>query len=435
MSLARSLDAGASSLIAHQKQFDVISNNIANTSTYGYKSSRANFSDEFSQTITSGKSPDSVAGSGVGGVDPLQYGTGVQVASVTQDMSQGLVESSTRPLDIALQGDGYFIYNENGKQEFSRAGTISKDKDGSLIDSGTGAFLQGYNVKADTSGVAIKDSSLNNILNTKVENIVIPSDTLSAPQQTDEVYVTGNINSGENRTTSIDIFDSLGGSHSLEATYTASTTTPGQYDTSFKIDGKSVTLATAQPVTFNNGLITNGLTMNIDAAALNTALGSTSSLFTKAVQVVNANSNSLANGLTNYSGTTTATASDKNGWALGTLGELSVDTEGKIWGAFSNGRSEVLGQVLVAKFANPAALSKQGNNMFVVSPDSGNANIGTAVQNFPSTKIKGSSLESSNVELTEQFTDIIKTQRAFEAAARTITVTDQMLSEVNQLKR
>ncbi|GAB5466592.1 MAG: hypothetical protein Kapaf2KO_20280 [Candidatus Kapaibacteriales bacterium] len=112
-----------------------------------------------------------------------------------------------------------------------------------------------------------------------------------------------------------------------------------------------------------------------------------------------------------------------------------MDNTGKIWGAFDNDRTEVLGQVVMAKFTNPEGLKNNGNNYFVPSGNSGQANIGTAGETFQSTTMTGNSLELSNVDMTTQFTDLIATQRAFEAASRTVTVSDQILQEMNNLKR
>ncbi|MFM7775246.1 MAG: flagellar hook-basal body complex protein [Candidatus Kapaibacterium sp.] len=104
-------------------------------------------------------------------------------------------------------------------------------------------------------------------------------------------------------------------------------------------------------------------------------------------------------------------------------------------GSFSNSQSEILGQIAIARFTNSSGLQKQGDNLFAVSPNSGLPNIGTAAEIFTSVKLIGGALEDSNVDLTEQFTDLISTQRGFEAAARTITISDQFLQEINQLKR
>lgn len=438
MSLTRSLSNGASSLQAHQRRFDVISNNIANANTVGYKSSRTTFADQLSQTYSYGKSPDHSAGRGVGGVNPLQYGLGVKVGSVTLDMGQGTLELTNRPLDLAIQGDGMFVYNMKGTQLFSRAGAISRDKEGYFVDSASGAFLQGYNVIKDANGRIQKDSEGKNVLGRKVENLLISPNVLSDPRQTENVSVIGNLNStsasGTQRTTSITIYDNQGATHNLELTFTK-TANPNEYILSATLDGANLTLPN-NTILFNaDGTLNSPTSIVVSGTALNTAINSTNFSTAKSLRIKLADPNSLTNGLTQYAMPSSATASEQDGYQVGSLIELNVDYEGKIWGSFTNGQSEVLGQVVIAKFANQAALTKQGNNFFVVSPNSGSANIGTAGELFPSSKISSKTLEQSNVEMTQQFTDIISTQRAFEASARVITITDQMLAEINLLRR
>jgi flagellar hook protein FlgE len=438
MALTRSLTNGASSLQAHQSRFDVISNNISNVNTTGYKSTRANFAEQFNQIYTYGKSPDSQGGIGVGGVNPVQYGLGVKVGSVTIDTTQGNIDSTDRALDLALQGDGFFVYSQNGNQIYSRAGEIQQDETGAFVDSSTGAYLQGYNLEIDANGRIVKDSTGANILSRTVSNLSVSSNIISDPHQTENVTITGNLNSdaetGAQKSTSINIFDNQGAAHSLEITFTKSATA-NTYSASFSLDGTAISTANTT-ITFNDdGTLSTPLSIQITGANLNNAIGTNVFDTTKNLSIKLADSSSLTTGLTQYSMDSTATATEQDGYQAGSLIDLSVDTNGKIWGAFSNGESEVLGQVVIAKFANPAALTKVGNNFYDVSPNSGSPNIGTAGEIFPSTSIQSNSLEASNVDLTEEFVNIINTQRAFEAASRTITVTDQMLSEVNNLKR
>lgn len=436
MGLTRSLTAGSSSLRAHQQRLDVISNNIANSNTIGYKSGRATFSEQFNQIYSLGKSPDLVGTKGVGGMNPLQYGLGVKLGSVTLDMSQGILEMTNRPLDMALQGDGFFVYGLNGRQHFSRAGAVTRDKDGYLVDSSTGALLQGYNVELDASGRIFKNSDGSNRLNGMVDNMRIAPSLKSPPNQTQNVRLIGNLDSeteeGEIRATSINIFDNLGTPRSLALTFTK-TTTPNEYTVAVQIDGIDVN-ASASTVQFNDdGTLNTPLDLTITSADLNTALGS--NVFANDVAVALAEADNLLGGLTQFAGSSNATATEQDGYQSGDLTGLSVDNVGKIWGSFTNGQSEVLGQVVIAKFTNQAGLKKEGNNFFSVSPNSGLANIGTAGDIFPSTTIAGAALEESNVEITREFTDMISTQRAYEAAARTVTVSDQLLAEANQLKR
>lgn len=440
MALTRSLSNGASSLRAHQQRFDVISNNIANANTIGYKSARATFTEQFNQVLNFGKTPNQVEGKGSGGINPLQFGLGVKMGSVSLDMSQGVIETTGRALDMALQGDGFFVLNMNGRELYSRAGAFTQDRGGFLVDSATGAFVQGYVPERDSTGKFVKDVNGNNILNRQVQTIQIPSNTVSPPQQTQTVSVMGNLNSqaavGDERKTSINIYNTNGGVHSLGLTFTK-TANANEYSIAANIDGNNVTIG-ATNITFNSdGTVNQPLNISITAANLNTALGA--QLFDQTtprdITLNLANPDNLLSGLTQFAMPNSATTSGQDGYQSGSLIGLTVDTEGKIWGAFTNGQSEILGQTVIAKFTNQAALIKEGDNLLATSVNSGLANIGTAGEIFPSTKVNGGALEQSNVEMTQQFTDIISTQRAFDAAARTITVSDQMLAETNMLKR
>ncbi len=440
MGLSRSLSVGASSLRAHQQRFDVISNNLANTNTVAYKSNTANFQEQFNQIYSHGKSPDASGTSGSGGLNPLQFGLGVQLGSIQQDMTQGVIESTSRPLDMALQGSGFFVYNSNGRELYSRAGAISQDKDGNFVDSATGSYLQGYNVDTDANGTVVKDSDGVNQLSSKVSNLKISKNVVSPPRQSQNATLQGNLNSlmatGDSKKTSINIYDNSGGVRSLEFTFTK-TANANEYSLSAAIDGKTVNTSSST-VTFNaDGTLNTPLSLTLTAADMNSALGTNSFDATtpKDLTVKLADASSLLSGLTQFSMPNSASFLDQDGYTAGELQDLSVAQDGSIYGSFSNGQSELLGRVVVAKFTNEEGLVREGGNFYSASPNSGLAIKGTAGDVFPSTKVAGSSLEQSNVDMTTQFTDMISTQRAFEAASRTITITDQMLAEVTQLKR
>lgn len=219
MGLSRSLATGASSLRAHQQRMDVISNNLANANTIGYKANRANFSEQFYQVYSQGVAPNVQGARGNGGINPYQFGLGVRMTSITQDMSQGVLESTNRALDMAIQGDGFFIYNMNGKELYSRAGNITQDKQGNLIDTATGALLQGYNIEKNNNGVIVKNSDGSNRLHAAKSNLVIPPDIISPPRQSQNITFFGNLNAGmatgDTRSTSINVYDNIGGVHSL----------------------------------------------------------------------------------------------------------------------------------------------------------------------------------------------------------------------------
>ncbi len=440
MGLSRSLATGASSLKAHQQRMDVISNNLANANTVGYKTSRANFGEQFNQVYNHGVAPEVTGSTGRGGVNPTQFGLGVRMTSIQQDMSQGVIENTNRALDLALQGDGFFIYNLNGQEKYSRAGTINQDKLGYLIDAGTGALLQGYNIETDSNGRIIKNADGSNRLNAAQSNLIIPADTISPPKQTQDISFFGNLNAGmeqgDSRRTSINIFDNVGGVHSLSISFTKSAN-PNEYAVAAEIDGQSVALGAAN-ITFNaDGTLNTPQALTFTAADLNTAIGG--QLFDattpRNINLRLTDPNNLLSGLTQFAGANTASFKTQDGYTSGDLLNVSVARDGKIYGSFTNGQSEVLGQVLMAKFTNQDGLVRSGDNFFAASPNSGAAIVGTANEVFPSTSIIGNALEQSNTDMTEQFTKMISTQRAFEAASRTITISDTLLAEVNQLKR
>jgi len=438
MGLIRSLSTGASSLLAHQQRFDVISNNLANANTIGYKSSRVTFADQFSQMMNHGKSPNT---GGLGGTNPNQVGLGVKIGSIQKNMGQGVIESTERPLDMALQGEGFFVFNQNGRDVFSRAGATSMDKSGYLVDSSTGAFLQGYNVQTDAGGRAQKDSKGLNILNQTVSNLKIDPETISLPRQSQNISFKGNLSSdmaeGDTKTSSIKIFDFLGGARELSLTFTK-TANPGEFAIQGRVQGSDVNIG-ATTIQFNpDGTLATPRSLTVNAADLNAAVGN--NLFDETTPAnINISladpSNLITNSLTHFTKNTDVTAKTQDGYPSGDLLGVDVDANGRIWGNFTNGMQEVLGQVVIAKFTNPEGLQKNGNSFYSPAPNSGLPHIGAAGEIFPTTTIAGRALEQSNVDMTTQFTDMISTQRAFEAASRTISVSDQLLAEINQLKR
>lgn len=440
MSISRSLSIGTSSLRSHQRRFDVIANNIANINTIGYKSTRVNFVDQLYQVFNRGQSPNVVAGRGAGGLNPLQYGLGIRVGSITTDLSQGVIESTGKPLDMAIQGDGYFVYQLFGREYFSRSAPINRDSEGYLVDPNTGAILQGYNVVRDANGFIVRDANGNGSINKVVSNLQIPTTTISPPKQTQQIKLSGNLDAsatdGTTASTSIIVYDDLGASHTLRFTFTK-TANSNEWSITGEIDATAFTLATTT-VTFNgNGTINTPTSLNITAQTLNQALNQQvfDETTPKDITIELAPANNLLQGLTQFAGASTVSFAYQDGFPTGDLIDLSVDETGKVWGSFTNGKTELLGQVALARFANPSALVREGNNYFSVSPDSGLPLFGTALETFGSTRIYSGALEQSNVDLSEQFTEMITTQRAFEAAARTITISDTLLGETNQLKR
>ncbi|MCX7937510.1 MAG: flagellar hook protein FlgE [Bacteroidota bacterium] len=436
MALLRSLTSGVSSLRAHQQRMDVISNNIANVNTIGYKASEAVFAEELAQSLSPAIGPSD----NLGGRNPRQIGLGVRMGAIRADFSQGSLRITNRPLDVALNGEGFFIYRLNGVDYYSRAGALGLDRDGNIVDSTTGAIVQGYNIVRDTNGKPLKDGAGVNVLSRQLSGLRIDPGIRSAPRQTENIQLSGNLSAtlqeNESVQASVTIYDNVGNTHILQLSFTK-TANPNEFTLSATLDGNALTLPVTT-VQFNpDGSLASPLEIAVSGADLNAALGTNGLPFdeTKTLTLSLAKANDLLSGVTQFATASTLTVQQQDGFPPGDLRSLSVDSTGKIIGLFTNGQSEVLGQLAIARFANPGGLSREGNGMFIVTANSGNPIVGTAVEIFQSTVVSGGALEESNVDLTEQFADLISTQRAFEAAARTITVSDQMLQEITSLKR
>lgn len=364
MGLTRSLSNGAVSLRAHQQRFDVISNNLANLNTVGYKSNRANFQEQFNQVMNYGRNPEIAGVVGNGGINPIQFGLGVKLGSITQDMSQGNMQVTNRPLDMAIQGSGFFVYQQNGELLYSRAGNVSRDRDGFLIDTGTGAYMQGYNIETDANGNPIKDALGVNTLTGSRSNLLIPANIQSPPKQTQLVTMTGNLNStnieGAEKKTSISIFDNVGNTHELKFTFTK-TANPNEYSLVGELNGNAIPLSDDIVLFNSDGTLNTPLSISILASDLNTALGNNvfDATTPKDITVRLADANQLSSGLTSYAAANSVTFIEQDGYRAGSLIDLSVDQRGQIWGAFTNGKSEKLGQVLLAKFTNNEGLVRR----------------------------------------------------------------------------
>lgn len=453
MALTKSLSIGASSLIAQQSNFDVISNNVANASTVGFKGSNATFQEELNLIMKRGQGPEEPDGNGsIGGINPIQYGLGVKIGSIKQDFSQGAIETTNNPLDLALNGDGFFVYNMNNKNHYSRAGNLDIDKDGFIVDTATGAYLQGYNLRME-DGVVVENSKDKYTLGGVVSNLKVDPKVQSAPKQTQTLTMSGNLNSlneeGDSKSSTVTIYDQIGNAHELKITFTKlsaeqDASAKGKlYGASMQIDG--IDLPTngldQKVIEFGeNGTLTEPMDLYLTVEDMNDALGTES--FTDLNLGVNedllikmADDDNLLTGVTNLSGSDTVTFMTQDGYAAGDLTGLSVNSDGKIIGSFTNGRSENLGQVVIAQFTNQEGLVREGNNFYSESSNSGIPLMGTATDIFPSTSIVGNGLEQSNVDLTKEFTKMISSQRAYEAAARVVTTSDTILGETTMLKR
>ena len=422
--MLRSMFAAVSGLQAHQTFMDVVGNNIANVNTTGFKAGTVEFEDLLSQTLNGAGLPTATL---TGGTNPAQVGLGVRLAGIGTNFSQGAAQETGRATDFAIQGDGFFVVQQGGEQAYTRNGSFSLDGLGQLV-TGDGGLVQGW--QADPQG--------NVNTNASTGPVKIPVGQTISPVTTANIKVGGNLPSdsavGTKIDVSIDVNNSLGASIPLRMEFTKVADSAGSVNwTMTTYDSANNAVAGPSNVQFDdNGNLTSG-NLTLTQAQLN-AIAGTSGTWAAAGAVVNFGTSSAADRLTGAASLNSVAALSQDGSGIGSLVSFSVGESGLISGVFSNGRTQALGQIALATFANPAGLLKQGSSLFTTSADSGVAEVGVAGVGGRGT-LTGSTLEGSNVDLGQEFTNMIIAQRGFEANAKVITTSDQLLQDLVNLKQ
>lgn len=429
--MGRALFTAVTGLKAQQTKLDVVANNIANVNTTGYRGSRVLFQDLFSQTLSGPSAP--VASNG--GTNPMQVGLGVQIGTIDVNHGQGSLVTTGVNSDLAIQGNGFFVLSDGLTSVYTRDGSFTVNSVGTLIDPATGLRVQGYT--ADVNGVIDPTNAV-------VGDITIPLGSAGIASATTEAELTGNLNSGteagEQVVRNIEIFDSLGTARNVELTFTK-TANANEWTWEATFDNGTTTPTVGSgTILFNpNGNVGTGGegTINITAADLGTE--ATAPVDPLSVTVDFSNITQLAPPVDPGADPDEQAPSDitlrsQNGFPLGVLQSFSIGANGQVIGVYTNDRSRVIAQVALANFANVGGLTREGNNAFRQSPASGLANIGTPGTGGRGT-VSGGVLESSNVDLGTEFSEMIITQRAFQANSRTITAADTLLQEAVNLVR
>jgi len=414
-----SLFTGISGLNANGLALSVVGDNIANANTIGFKASRANFGDILSQTL--------------GGASAMQVGRGTMIIDIQKMFTQGTLETTSNPLDLAIEGDGFFIIRQlNGPTYYTRAGQFRLDKDGYVVDP-NGYRLQAYRMDAGghvtgeigdvyLAGLMSEPSATTKI-NTQVnldsrDSSKTWSFTSGANLPNSSVY---------NFSTAITVYDSLGNPH-LVYTYFVKTATANQWEAHVIYN----TQATGTP----NYTEVGSFTLNFDdQGKLTTTPPSTTFTFDFTPWgAASANITLDFTDSTQYGSPNAVVFQTQDGYSSGNLIAITVDQDGVISGVFTNGQVKKVAQVVLAKFVAAHNLTKVGKNLFLESYSSGGPTYGA-----PGTVGVGSvyanSLESSNVDLAEEFIRMIAAQRAYQANVRVITTTDNMLNELMNIVR
>jgi flagellar hook protein FlgE len=397
----RSLFSGITGLRQHQTLMDVVSNNISNVNTAGYKSSSVVFEDTLSQLVRPAASP----GNGVGGVNPAQVGLGVQLGAISVNFAQGSAQNTGRSTDLMIQGDGFFVLQNGSTQEYTRAGSFTFDTNGTLVNP-EGMRVQGW-------------MAANGVVNTNGSptDIVLPAGTLIKPQPSSTVTLGGNIQPDLTNTDVLTlgqtVYDGQGVAHPLTITLTNDGT--GGYTVDIT-DANGGETPTQGAVTFD---ATGAITV-VTAPSVQLADGTTVTIdMTK---------------VTKYGGPKSLNVTGSDGYAAGSLQGFQIAGDGSVTGVFSNGQKLVMAKVALANFNNPMGLEKVGNTAFRSTTNSGTAQINTPGSGGVGTLL-GGAIEMSNVDLAQEFTNLIIAQRGFQANSRVITTSDQMLQDLVDIKR
>jgi flagellar hook protein FlgE len=430
MSIA--LLTGVTGLKAHQQRLDVIAANIANVNTIGYRSGRVLFQDLFSQTIRGGSPPIG----NFGGSNPLQIGLGVQIASIDTNFEQGSLITTGIASDLAIQGNGFFVLSDGEKHFFSRDGSFTLNANGILIEPGTGMRVQGY--VADATGVI--DT------NTPPRDISIPLGGTGIVRASTSASFIGNLNPTEDPANpgktvirNIQVVDSLGSTRNVTLTFVKQTTPDNSWLWQAEFDGNIVGGGgAADLVYFNtdgtfNEVTTGPLSFTISAAALAAADPGTGGSL-PANLTVNMDFNQVTQLASGDDLGSDFTLQNQDGYSRGVLERFTIGSSGELTGIFSNGLNRVIAQVAIATFSNVGGLIREGSNMFLDTPASGSPQIGPP-ESGSRGSVSGGVLENSNVDLGAEFSDLIITQRGYQANARTVTAADTLLQETVNLVR
>jgi flagellar hook protein FlgE len=429
-----SFSAGLSGLNANSVYLSVIGNNLANINTIGFKASSVTFMDLVSQTV------------GGSSANPMQVGLGVVTGSISPVFSQGAIENTKEATNVAIQGGGFFVVANHAGTAYTRAGNFSFDNNGTLVTP------DGYHVQGWTQ----TDSNGNVVTTAQPGDITVPPGVLRPPQATGKFYTRTNLDSGaatgSTFTTSVQIYDALGQSHLTTVTYT--NTAPGAWDWAMTVEGGEVTGGTAgTPFTLAAG------TLSFDSTGALTAVTPTSPAtgggdvsasdldmdvsFTTPTWANGAAANTLnwdltdanmTSSLTGYATVSQTSSISQNGAAAGMIDNITILPDGTIQATFGAGQTVSVGQLAMATFNNPKGLVKLGSNRYGESQSAGLPNVGTAGTGGRGTLI-GSALEQSNVDIAQEFTQMILAQRGYQANSKTITVSDELLVDTLSLKR
>lgn len=390
-----SFNIALSGLDATNTELNTISHNIANASTYGFKGGRTEFA-----AVYNGMQPG-----------------GVEVASISQNFDKnGSVTGTGRAMDLAINGSGFFVTKDHmGQMLYTRAGVFGTDKN-NFVTANNGAKLQGYSVDNNANlqtgsvgDIKVSTSSLNAKATDNLDFVANFDASATAVDQAVYPFDSSDPNSFNSSYTT-KVYDSLGNSHTITQYFTK--TSDNEWQVNVEVDGAPTTPATAQTVQFN----TDG------------TLASPTGSFNVAFPAAGANAMSIdisLNGSTQFGAAFGVSTNNPNGYTSGELAGVRVEDNGMVYATYTNGQSQLQGQVVLADFANTQGLSKVSGTAWTQSFSSG-----APIMGVPGTGTLGDltpgALEGSNVDLTSELVALMTAQRNYQANAKTISTNDKL---------
>lgn len=410
-------------LKADSTALNTIANNLSNMNTTAYKSQTTQFSDLFYQEF-------GTTGSG----DPIQVGAGVQVATNSTDFTRGSISSTGKPTDVAIAGDSGFFVVSNGKggYEYTRAGNFTLTDSGELVTA-NGLSVMGYPA---TNGVVNTNGTLS--------AVIIPKGAVQQPQATTSFSMSGNLDATATAGTTypgqVTIYDSLGVSHIVTVTYTETST--NTWDFSAALPASDFTSGTSTPITGTLNFSTSGVLTSVTTGGVTTPVGTAAGDISSVpmsftgladgASNLNMNWNLLdsnnSSTISQVSGTSGFTKTDQDGYASSQYSGFSIGSDGTVSITYGSGNPQVVGQIALANVINAEGLNKLGNGDYATTLASGSATIGIPGSNGLGS-LQSSSLEGSNVNISQEFANLIVAQRAFEANSKAVTTFDTVTQD------
>ena len=403
-----------SGLDANSQALSIISNNLANLNTVGYKAEQPLFQDLLYQQLGTD-----------GAGDPLQTGQGTSVGAISTLNTQGSLQNTGAPTDVAIQGGGFFVVSKGGQQFYTRDGSFTLDTNG-ILTTADGAQVQGYSA---VKGVVSTNQALG--------SLAVPPGQINPPQASANMQLRMNLDASTavngQFQTSMTIYDTLGAAHVLTFQFTKTAANSWGYQITIPATDVGTT---GSPVVVNSGTLSFDGSGNLTAPTANVtginvtgyADGAANSSLTW--QILGANGAPV---ITQVAGPSAVSATQQDGFSSGTLQSFTIGSDGTIQGTYSNGQTVAVGQVALASFANLQGLVRTGDNNFQATLSSGAPIVGVPGSGGRGT-LDGGSLEQSNVDIAQEFANLIIAERGFEANSKALTTFDQVTQDALNLK-